>query len=73
MIPKGTKVKVRDDEIEHFLVAFQKKVAGRVGVVTGHPYGNGETTSLVTFPAVGRRKEYGPEQIRNQWLEIVEG
>ena len=72
MIPKGTRVKIKDSEIDGFLVSFQKKVAGRTGVVTGHPFGNAERSSLVTFPAIGRRKEHGPENIRNIWLEIVE-
>jgi hypothetical protein len=71
-IPKGTKVKIKDEEIQHFLVCFQKRVAGRIGVVTGHPHGASERSAIVTFPAVGRKKEFGPEVIRNIWLEIME-
>lgn len=70
MIPKGAKVRIPENELAGFLVAFQKRVKGRIGVVTGHTHEY--KVPLVTFPADGRKKEFGPEQIRERWLEVVD-
>ncbi|RQR20356.1 hypothetical protein [Burkholderia stagnalis] len=72
MIEKGTRVKVRESRLEGYLVEFQRKLKGRVGVVTGHLRGREKHVSLVTFPAEGRKKEYVAGSIHNGDLEIVE-
>lgn len=70
MIAKGTKVRIKEDEIDGFVAEFKRRVRGRVGVVTGHTHGRG--TPIVTFPAEGRRKEYNGGLIHERFLEVVE-
>lgn len=71
MMEKGTKVRIKECSLDGFLVAFQKKVRGRVGVVTGH-FSFRPGSSLVEFPAVGRKKELKMCLIGNAHLELVD-
>lgn len=52
-IKPGASVRVKADKIQDFRVDFQKKVAGRVGVVD-KVVGYG-CVAWVDFPAVGRK------------------
>lgn len=71
MIKKGTRVRIKDSEIDSFVKAASDKMRGRIGLVTGRTY-PGEMRAVVVFPAVGRRKEYRAGQLMDAWLDIVE-
>lgn len=56
-LPVGTRVALRPTYLERGLPqAEQRRLAGRVGTVSGYRLGARHPT--VTFPAAGRRKEY---------------
>lgn len=53
-LPVGTRVRVAHPE--NYILAVQKKLTNRIGVVTGHTYPN--AYPIVFFPKEGRRKEF---------------
>ena len=69
MLAIGQKVRLKD--IDSFLSEVRNKCGnGRVGIVTGHT--SQSNHPLVTFPPVGRKKEFRFGQCRESWLECVE-
>ncbi|WP_186130453.1 hypothetical protein [Burkholderia gladioli] len=68
---KGMRVRVKASVLDSFLVAFRKRIEGRVGIVRGHVWGD-ENRVLVTFPKIGRKPEFEAPQINARDLEIVD-
>lgn len=54
--PKGAVVRVKASEVDGYITSIANKLRDRIGEITGHqcPTPN----PIVTFHAVGRRKEY---------------
>lgn len=68
--PKGAIVRVKGDEIDHYITSVANKLRDRIGEITGHQ--NPTPNPIVTFFAIGRRKEFKAFFSRGSGLELIE-
>ena len=68
-LPVGTHVRMNPRTLAKEPQAYQKRLADRIGVVTGYRMGAREP--IVSFPAMGRRKELRLFEVSRKQLQVV--
>lgn len=65
----GDKVQFKQDVLADLYVSVQKKVSGRIGVVTGLSYPNGKP--VVDFMPEGRKRHFRAGVVNPSHIELV--